>query len=254
MFNLSPIPMPDLGGKVVLVTGAGRGIGAAAARALASRGARVFAGQQPGRDGELEAGPGTTALPLDVTSDADVRAAIARVEGEAGRLDALINNAGLIAPIGRLTELETAELTPAFDVNVLGVHRMTCAALPLLQSSGGVVINAGTGAATTPMEGWAAYCTSKAAARMLTAMCARELAGTGVQFFFLGIPPTDTAMQGEIRASGLNPISRISRSDLVAPEVTASVMAWLCGPDARLLDEVMIDVRDERFKELADAV
>ncbi len=248
MFNLSPIPMPDLSGKVVLITGAGRGIGAAAARALVGQGARVFAAHQPGRPFALPAGDGIETLPLDVTSDADVHAAVARISDSAGQLDALINNAGLIAPIGRLTTLGSGALAPAFDVNVMGVHRMTCAALGLLQASGGVVINAGTGAATTPMEGWTAYCTSKAAARMLTAMCALELAGSGVQFFFLGIPPTDTDMQGEIRTAGLNPISRIARADLVAPEVTASIMAWLCGPGARALTEVMVDVRDDHFR------
>lgn len=248
MFNLSPIPMPDLTGKVVLITGAGRGIGAAAALALAGQGARVFAAHQPGRPCAVGERDGVEALPLDVTSDADVAAAMALVADRAGRLDALINNAGVIAPIGRLTGLDSAALAPAFEVNVMGVHRMTCAALPLLEQSKGVVVNAGTGAATTPMEGWTAYCTSKAAARMLTAMCALELAGRGVQFFFLGIPPTDTDMQGEIREAGLNPISRIPQADLVAPEVTASVMAWLCGPEARALDEVMVDVRDERFQ------
>ena len=248
MFNLSPIPMPDLTGKVVLITGAGRGIGAAAALALAEQGARVFAAHQPGRPCTVGEQDGVETLPLDVTSDADVATAVARVADAAGRLDALINNAGMIAPIGRLTGLDSAALAPAFEVNVMGVHRMTCAALPLLEQSGGVVVNAGTGAATTPMEGWTAYCTSKAATRMLTAMCALELANSGVQFFFLGIPPTDTDMQGEIREAGLNPISRIPQSDLVAPEVTASVMAWLCGPEARALDEVMVDVRDDRFQ------
>ena len=250
MFNLSPIPMPDLSGKVVLITGAGRGIGAAAARAMAAQGAQVFAAHQPGRPCALIDGGGIETLALDVTSDADVTAAVARITDTAGRLDTLVNNAGLIAPIGQLTTLDSAALAPAFEVNVLGVHRMTCAALELLRASGGLVINAGTGAATTPMEGWTAYCTSKAAARMLTAMCALELADSGVQFFFLGIPPTDTDMQGEIRAAGLNPISQIARTDLVAPDVTASIMAWLCGPEARALDEVMVDVRDARFRAL----
>jgi NAD(P)-dependent dehydrogenase (short-subunit alcohol dehydrogenase family) len=100
------------------------------------------------------------------------------------------------------------------------------------------------------MEGWAAYCSSKAAARMMTLMFAKDMESSGVQFFFLGIPPTDTDMQAEIRTAGLNPISRIARDDLVRPEVPASVMAWLCGPEARKLDEVALDVRDELFRSM----
>jgi len=245
MFNLAPIGVPDLSGKVVAVTGAGRGIGRTLVEVLVERGARVFAGHEsdPGDAVPAEA----THLRLDVTSQADVDAALATVGAQAGRLDALVNNAGTIAPIGRLADLDSADLAPAYAVNVLGVHRVTRAALPLLRESGGVVVNAGTGAATTPMEGWAAYCTSKAAARMLTQLCALELAETGVRFFFLGIPPTDTTMQAEIRTAGLNPISRIPQADLVDPRVPASVMAWLCGPDARAVEDVLLDVRDERF-------
>ena len=124
---------------------------------------------------------------------------------------------------------------------------MTVAALPLLRASKGVVINAGTGAATTPLEGWTAYCTSKAALHMLTRMMAVELAADGVRAFFLGIPPTDTSMQGSIRASGLNPISRLPQSDLLDCSVPASCMAWLCSDAANSLREVLLDVRQEPF-------
>ena len=164
-----------------------------------------------------------------------------------GRLDALVNNAGMITPIGHLAAIDSDAFLPAFNVNVLGLHRVTRAFLPLLEAAGGTVVNAGTGAATTPMEGWTAYCTSKAAARMLTQMCAQELSGRGLKFFFIGIPPTDTEMQAEIRTAGLNPISRIPQQDLVAADVPASVMAWLCAPPARAVEDVILDVRDERF-------
>ncbi len=248
MFNLAPVPTPDLNGRTILVTGAGQGIGAALVKLLGEHGARVYAGVLETGTGATP--PGTHELKLDVTSQADVDAAIARIEGEAGRLDALVNNAGVIAPIGHFRDIDTESLGPAFAVNVLGVHRMTRAALPLLTRSGGVVVNAGTGAATTPIEGWTGYCSSKAAARMLTLMCAEELKGTGVQFFFIGIPPTDTAMQARIRDSGLSPISRIPKAALVDPMVPASVMAWLCGPEARSIGDVLLDVRDERFKRM----
>jgi NAD(P)-dependent dehydrogenase (short-subunit alcohol dehydrogenase family) len=250
MFDLRPIDVPDLTGRTILVTGAGRGIGATLARLLAAGGARVYAGVfggvAPGFEPHLER---CTVLELDVTDAGSVASAISRIRSEAGGLDALVNNAGLIAPIGHIDSLQTEALRKAYEVNALGLHRMTCAALPLLRDSAGVVVNAGTGAATTPMEGWAAYCTSKAAARMMTMMFAKEMEGGSVQFFFIGIPPTDTEMQSEIRTAGLNPISKIAQADLVKPEVPASVMAWLCGPEARQLDEVVLDVRDALFRD-----
>ncbi len=245
MFNLAPIPVPNLSGRSVLVTGATRGIGAALVRVLVAQGARVFAGVL----GDPEALPGdATVFQLDVTRQADVDAAIARVRADAGRLDVLVNNAGIISPIGPLASLASDSLAPAFAVNVIGVHRMVVAALPLLRASQGTIVNAGTGAATTPMEGWTAYCTSKAGVHMLTRLMALELGPEGIQSFFIGIPPTDTAMQAEIRAAGLNPISKIPRDHLVPAAVPASVMAYLCSAAARGSDEVLLDVRQDRFK------
>lgn len=244
MFNLAPVPVPDLSGRVVLVTGAGRGIGAELVRVLVARGARVFAGVYD----ETEPLPDAVVqLPLDVTQDRDAAAAVAQIAARGGRLDVLVNNAGLITPIGPLASLPTAALGPAFAVNVMGVHRMVVACLPLLAASRGTVVNAGTGAATTPMEGWTAYCTSKAGVHMLTRMLALELGPKGIASHFIGIPPTDTAMQAEIRAAGLNPISRIPQDQLVPTAVPASVLAYMCSAQARGIDEVLLDVRHDRF-------
>ena len=250
MFNLAPVPVPDLTGRTVLVTGAGKGIGAELVRILVANGARTYAGVFAGEAAE-SLPDAATVLALDVTKQADVDAAIARITAESGRLDVLVNNAGMITPIGPLAELASDALAPAFAVNVIGVHRMALAALPLLRAAKGVIVNAGTGAATTPMEGWTVYCSTKAAMRMLTQMMAMELA-PDVKCFFVGIPPTDTAMQGEIRAAGFNPISKIPQEKLVRPEVPASVMAWMCGPQARDVAEVLLDVRQEIFTNLMD--
>jgi NAD(P)-dependent dehydrogenase (short-subunit alcohol dehydrogenase family) len=251
MFNLSAVPVPNLAGKIILVTGAGRGIGAELVRILDTAGARVFAGVHVAD--RVESHPvGVTKLAIDVTRQEDVDAAIAAIEAQAGRLDVLVNNAGTISTIGPLADLPASALTTALEINVVGVHRMTTAALPLLRAAKGRIINAGTGAATTPMEGWAAYCASKAGMQMLTRMMALELSADGIRTFFLGIPPTDTVMQDKIRASGLNPISRIPKEKLVPIAVPASCMAWLCGLGADHLDEVLLDVRQELFTRMMD--
>jgi NAD(P)-dependent dehydrogenase (short-subunit alcohol dehydrogenase family) len=242
--HLRRVPVPDLAGRRVFVTGAGRGIGLALVRLLAENGATVTAGV---RDREGEVPEGVRVVPLDVTSDASVAEAVAGLAQDVGGLDVLVNNAGMISRIAPLREIAAEELVPALQVNAVGLHRVSTACLSLLQASGGLILNAGTGAATKAMEGWAAYCTSKAAARMLTEMQALEYAPLGVASRFVGIPPTDTAMQGEIRESGLNPISKIPQGSLVHPEVPASVLAWLCARENRDRPEVMLDVRDELF-------
>ena len=255
MFDLHPVPVPDLTGRTVLVTGANRGIGAATVAQLSRAGARVYAGMRHAPEEANARLPGNAIpLDLDVTDQVTVDAAIEKISRESGRLDALINNAGIISPIRPLASLAAEDLSPAFNVHVTGLFRMTMAALPLLRKARGVIVNAGTGAATMPLEGWTAYCASKAAARMLTQMMAKEFEPEGLRAFFLGIPPTDTDMQAEIRASGLNPVSRISRQDLVPPDVPASAMAWLCSADAQGLTTEMLDVRDDLFRELSTGV
>lgn len=240
-----------LSDPVALITGASRGIGAAAARAFADAGFRVAL---LARNSEALAeivgsiGPAALAIPCDVARWWEVEAAVAATVSTFGRLDVLVNNAGIIAPIGHLEHLTSDSLLPAFEVNVIGLHRMTVACLPLLKQSQGLILNAGTGAATTAMEGWTAYCTSKAAARMMSLMMDKELSPQGVRTVFCGIPPTDTMMQGEIRGAGLNPISQIPQTSLVHPDVPASVLAWIASDAGRGLNEVLVDVRDDRFK------
>lgn len=251
MFNLSTVPVPDLTGKAILVTGAGKGIGAELVRILHDRGARVFAGVHAADT--VEAAPsGVIQLALDVTRQDEVDAALAVISKEAGRLDVLVNNAGTISAIGSYATLDAADLLRALEVNVLGVHRTTVAALPMLRQSRGRIVNAGTGAATTPLEGWTAYCTSKAGMQMLTRMMALELAAEGIQTFFIGIPPTDTAMQDKIRRSGINPISKIPKEKLLPSAVPASCMAWLCSDAAKEVTEVLLDVRQELFTRQMD--
>jgi NAD(P)-dependent dehydrogenase (short-subunit alcohol dehydrogenase family) len=252
MLKLAPVPVPDLSGKTILVTGAGRGIGAELVRILVSRGAEVYAGVHSAAPIE-DLPPAARTISLDVTSPVETEAALDLIRREAGKLDALVNNAGVIEPIGHLADVSSAALTQAFEVNVAGVHRMSAVALPLLRVRGGCVVNAGTGAATTPLEGWTAYCVTKAALHMLTRMMALEFADKGVRAYFIGIPPTDTSMQSLIRGSGLNPVSQIPQTNLIACQVPASCMAWLCSDAANALKESILDVRQEPFASMMTA-
>ena len=220
--------------RVALVTGASRGIGAAAALSLAQRGfVPVLAVRDPAAACEAVAsiealGLRALCVRCDVTDDASVREAVAECLRLAGRLDALVNNAGQIDPIGTLGDTDPRIWAAAISVNLVGPYRMAHAALPALaRSSAASIVNISTGAAHTPREGWSAYCSAKAGLAMLT----RCLAGEYPQVSTYGLQPgvVDTEMQVRIRASGINEISRIPRGNLAPPQRPAEFIAWLCA-------------------------
>src|ERR1700722_5945641 len=245
MNQLRPIPTDPLDGTIALVTGAGQGIGLATALSLRAAGAQVVAGyyQRP-----LESLPAEIdQIRMDVTQQSSIDSAAKLIGEKYGALDILVNNAGTIAPIGHLSDLSSEDMGIAFDVNVVGTHRVVKVMLPFLKRSRGVIINAGSGAAFMPLEGWAAYCSSKAALAMLSRVIGLEIGSLGIKKFFLRIPPTDTTMQAKIRSSGLNKISQIPQSALNAVEVPASIVTWLCSPKARAIEAILVDVRDELF-------
>ena len=168
--------MRDLSKKVAMVTGANRGIGAATAIKLAEYGATVVL---TGRNRTslndvaniIYAAGGTVGIVLcDVTKFADVQNAVNHCVTEFGSIDVLVNNAGTIDPIVKLSESDPEVWGRAIDVNVKGVYHGLRAAIPVMAKQGeGSIINLSSGAASRPLDGWSHYCTSKAAAKMLTA-------------------------------------------------------------------------------------
>lgn len=166
--------------RVVLITGASSGIGEATADAFASRGFRVFGTSRAPR---AHAGAATrvTMLPLDVRDEAAARACVASVEREAGRLDVLVNNAGVML-CGPAEEIPLDAAHDLFDTNFWGVARMTNAALPLLRSQArGHIINVGSVAGTTaiPLNGF--YAATKHALAGYTEALRYEVADLGVR-------------------------------------------------------------------------
>ncbi|MCW5222714.1 SDR family oxidoreductase [Verminephrobacter aporrectodeae subsp. tuberculatae] len=248
-------PLPDLENTTVVVTGAGRGIGAATVHRLLQARASVLALVQPDTGIDCEISALATAhaerlrvLAVDVRSSADVAHAVTVATRQFGGVAALVNNAGMIQPIGRLDTVDPDAWEGVLAVNAGGAMRCTRAFLPLLLERRGTIVNMSSGAAYRPLEGWSAYCASKAALVMLSRATELEYRALGLRVFSLGIPPTDTAMQGLIRNSGINDVSKIPQRDLTAPTVTAAVVAWLCGPDARdRIEKIEIDVRDPEF-------
>jgi NAD(P)-dependent dehydrogenase (short-subunit alcohol dehydrogenase family) len=171
----------DLDGQVALVTGANRGIGERVARNLAALGATVYAGSRSARN---EVPDGCERVLLDVTQAGDVEAAFDRVAEEFGRLDVLVNNAGVGGPDGDVAEMDTAGLDRTLSVNLRGPMLCCRHAVPLLlDAEAGRVVNvsSGMGALCEGQSGGSpAYRVSKTGLNGLTAYLHGEYGDEGL--------------------------------------------------------------------------
>jgi NAD(P)-dependent dehydrogenase (short-subunit alcohol dehydrogenase family) len=173
-------------GKVALLTGAASGIGRATAEGLAAEGAKVAIADlnEPAAAQVAEAiraaGGEAIALRLDVTSEADWQAAMTRVLAEWGRLDILVNCAG-IAFAKPITDLDLMDWRRVIATNLDGVFLGTKHALRAMKEHGGCIINIASAAGIKPISGNAAYGTSKAALRFFTRVAALEGKPKGIR-------------------------------------------------------------------------
>lgn len=242
----------DFKDKVVLVTGASGGIGAATARAFAGAGAAVVLAARRGEETERLAaglraeGGKAVGLGCDVAVYGDVKRAVDLCISEFGRLDFLVNNAGVIEPIARLAHSDPEQWARVADINIKGVYHGLRAALAIMAAQGsGVVVNISSGAATSPLEGWSHYCASKAAVLMLTRCADKEHGPLGVRVVGLSPGTVATGMQVAIKASGINPVSQLDPSAHIPPEWAARAVLWLCSDAASDLRGVDFSLKDE---------
>ncbi len=240
----------SLQGKIALVTGASRGLGEGAARALAKAGAKVMLVARDGALVEKVAREiGGEALACDVADYAAVEHAIAATRKRLGGLDILVNNAGVIEPIADLSESDPAVWARNIQINLIGAYNVVRAVLDgMIKSGGGSIINISSGAAYRPLEGWGAYCAGKAGLAMVTRSIALETKGQGIRIFGFSPGTIDTDMQVKIRASGMNMISQIPRANLSPVEHAVRGLLYLCDSASDDLIGEDASMRDEAFR------
>jgi 2-keto-3-deoxy-L-fuconate dehydrogenase len=231
-----PDPSDSLDGLVAIVTGGASGIGRATALELAGMGARVAAVDVTGHE---PSEPRIVAEVADVTDTTAVEEMVARVTERWGRIDILINNAG-IGAIGSIEETEEAEWLRVFDVNVLGTVRTSRAVLPELRGSpAAAIVNVSSILATTGVPRRACYAASKGAILSLTLAMAADLVGAGVRVNCVTPGTIGTPWVGRLLDAAADPVAERAALSARQPigrvgraEEVARVIAFLASPAA----------------------
>lgn len=246
-------------GQVAWVTGAGRGIGRATALALAGQGAAVaLASRTPSEMEEVMAevrargGIAITSL-LDVSNWDMVHWTAQQIEAALGPIDILINNAGVLDPLGKLWETDPEQAGRLFDINLSGAYYCMRAVLPGMVKRGrGVIVNVSSGAAARVAPGWSVYAASKAGLDQLTRNLAIDLKGLPIRVYSIYPGLVETRMLETLRTATpdqLPPDRRQYFADqteagqVLSPEVPARTMVWLCSPQCDLESGAVIDLR-----------
>lgn len=234
--------------RVVLVTGASLGIGKCCAEYLSRKGCRVYGGSR--NPGFSSAGvPPVVPLRMDVTSDDDVRHAIAQVLDREGRLDVVVNNAGM-GIAGAVEDTTVEEAMEQFDVNFFGVLRVCRAVLPVMRKQGtGYIINIGSigGLIAIPFQGL--YSASKFALEGLTESLRLETAGLGIRVVLIepGDHRTSFTQNRRRTASSDNPAYRAPFERAIARMATDEQAGPEPDPIARLVYK-LIYMRNPRLR------
>jgi len=242
----------ELENKVAIVTGAASGFGKAIAEAYVREGARVACLDVDAAGAEAVAadlGDAARAFTCDVADGPSVRAAVEGAHDAFGRLDIVVNNAGVSHANRPLLEVDEAEFDRVFAVNVKSIYHMTHATLPRMRARGaGVVVNVGSTAGVRPRPGLTWYNGSKGAVSLLSKSMAVELAPDNIRVnclapvigetalleTFMGAPDTP---ENRARFVATIPLGRLSR-----PEDIAQAAVWLASERAGFVTGVVLEV------------
>jgi NAD(P)-dependent dehydrogenase (short-subunit alcohol dehydrogenase family) len=243
---------PLLAGKVAIVTGASRGIGAAAARVFAEAGAAVALGARTAdalesvAQGILAAGGQSLAVPTDVTDEDAVKRLVDRTVETFGRLDVALNNAGGgISGKAALADVASEDLDRALDLDLRGAFIcMKYEIHAMLDSGGGAIVNVSSGAGRKAgAPGLSTYVAAKHGLEGLTKAAALDYAAQGVRVNAVAPGPIDTDLmafgskQGRQMAVQSVPLGRLGQ-----PEDVAAAALWLCSEEAAFISGAILPV------------
>lgn len=223
--------------KVAIVTGASRGIGEAIARSLAAKGWALALAARSAAEIERLAGelPEAIALPTDITRPDEVQRLIAAAMERWGRIDALVNNAG-VTHVSPFEEIDPDVFDRLMAVNVKGPFLCTQAVLPVMRAqSGGDILNVVSVAAKRAFPEWSAYCASKFALDGMGKALAEELKGTGIRVSAIYPGATDSPLWDAIGPE-------IPRGGMMRAETVGEAVAFMLEqPASARLSELVLD-------------
>jgi NAD(P)-dependent dehydrogenase (short-subunit alcohol dehydrogenase family) len=240
-----------LKGKTALITGAGAGIGRAAALAFAREGATLVLADLTGADETAKmvgaAGGVAKALKCDVSSRAAVERMVAQAVATYSRIDCALNNAGIESRICNTADITEDEFDRQIAVNLKGVWLCLKYELPqMLRQGGGAIVNTSSGAGIAGAPGWSAYSAAKHGVVGITRCAAVEYARAGVRINAICPGPIDSPMGKRIAAD--NPgyrdllIAHAPNGRLGRPEEVAEAALWLCSDAASLINGAILAV------------
>jgi NAD(P)-dependent dehydrogenase (short-subunit alcohol dehydrogenase family) len=256
MGDIASTPTPG----VMIVTGGGRGIGAATVRAAAAAGYaigvnfRSSAGSAKALvNAIVRSGGRAVAVQGDTASEADVVRLFETVDRELGPVRALVNNAGTTGRAGRVADLATATLREVLDVNVVGCFLCAREAIRRMSThkggAGGCIVNVSSRAAVLGGAGeWVHYAASKGAIDTLTVGLAREVGAEGIRVNAVRPGLIDT----EIHATAgtpdrlVNLLKQVPAGRIGTPEEVAATILWLCSPQAAYVSGALVDISGAR--------
>ena len=235
----------DLRDRVVVVTGAARGIGAAIAARFAEEGSRVVALDLAFPDEAAEGAPTVDQVVCDVADPDSVHRAVEAVVERHGTIDVLVNNAGIVAD-STVVETDWATWQKCFDVNTGGTFLMCREVAPHMQRAGrGRILNAASFAAIVPSVGSAAYAASKAAVVQLTRVLASELGphDITVNAYAPGMVPTSMNGFADMPAERQDRLlDTLSLRRWESPDDVADLLIFLASDQASYITGTLVDV------------